>query len=122
LRSSLREFIEGGQYARIETGGKEIRRSLVTTDRDLAKRRLAKLHVSGLGPKGQMRLGWGDSGELKPNPSWQEKLVMILRTVTSAQDFNHEGWGANSTEPAWVKKTQELYRDIKPFRRRVLLQ
>jgi len=33
----------GGYYARIKTPGKEIRRSLVTTDRDLAKRRLAKL-------------------------------------------------------------------------------
>jgi hypothetical protein len=33
----------GGHYARIKTVGKEIRRSLVTTDRDLAKRRLAKL-------------------------------------------------------------------------------
>jgi len=33
----------GGYYARIKTVGKEIRRSLVTTDRDPAKRRLAKL-------------------------------------------------------------------------------
>ena len=33
----------GGYYARIKTVSKEIRRSLVTTDRDLAKRRLAKL-------------------------------------------------------------------------------
>jgi hypothetical protein len=33
----------GGHYARIKTVSKEIRRSLVTTDRDLAKRRLAKL-------------------------------------------------------------------------------
>jgi hypothetical protein len=31
----------GGYYARIKSAGKEIRRSLVTTDRDLAKRRLA---------------------------------------------------------------------------------
>jgi len=30
----------GVYYARIKTGGKEIRRSLETTDRDLAKRRL----------------------------------------------------------------------------------
>ena len=33
----------GGYYARVKSAGKEIRRSLVTTDRDLAKRRLAKL-------------------------------------------------------------------------------
>jgi integrase len=33
----------GGYYARIKTTSKEIRRSLATTDRDLAKRRLAKL-------------------------------------------------------------------------------
>ena len=33
----------GKYYARIRSAGKEIRRSLVTTDRDLAKRRLAKL-------------------------------------------------------------------------------
>jgi integrase len=33
----------GGYYARIKSRGQEIRRSLTTTDRDLAKRRLAKL-------------------------------------------------------------------------------
>ncbi len=33
----------GVYYARIKTSGKEIRRSLVTTDRELAKRNLAKL-------------------------------------------------------------------------------
>ncbi len=33
----------GVYYARIEARGKEIRRSLKTTDRDLAKRRLRKL-------------------------------------------------------------------------------
>jgi hypothetical protein len=33
----------GVYYARIKTGGKEIRRSLSTTYRDLAKRNLAKL-------------------------------------------------------------------------------
>jgi len=33
----------GGYYARIKTNGKEVRKSLETTDRDLAKRRLAKL-------------------------------------------------------------------------------
>ncbi len=33
----------GGYYARVKSSGKEIRRSLLTTDRDLAKRRLAKL-------------------------------------------------------------------------------
>jgi integrase len=33
----------GVYYARIKTGGKEIRRSLATTDRDLAKRNLSKL-------------------------------------------------------------------------------
>src|ERR1017187_10211623 len=33
----------GGYYARVKSAGKEIRHSLVATDRDLAKRRLAKL-------------------------------------------------------------------------------
>src|SRR5882724_9951895 len=41
--SLYRYSSNGVYYARIKTDGKEIRRSLETTDRDLAKRRLADL-------------------------------------------------------------------------------
>src|SRR6266403_167091 len=41
--SLYRYSSNGVYYARIKTGGKEIRRSLETTDRALAKRRLADL-------------------------------------------------------------------------------
>ena len=49
----------GGYYARVKSNRKEIRRSLETTDRDLAKRRLAKLKddLSKIDPsKGRMTL------------------------------------------------------------------
>ncbi len=51
----------------------------------------------------------GENGEPKASPSWQEKLIVGLRTVTSAPDFNHEWWAAKTVEPAWVKSAEKTY-------------
>lgn len=47
----------------------------------------------------------GDEAETLP---WKAKLVMMLRAATTADDFNHEWWGARTLLPAWVSKLDEV--------------
>jgi hypothetical protein len=48
----------------------------------------------------------GDEGECD---SWMAALVMLLRACTTADDFNHEWWGAHTFQPEWARKLDEFY-------------
>jgi hypothetical protein len=50
-------------------------------------------------------------GRLRPNLTWQEKLVITLRQVTSPPAYNHEWWGAKTMEPKWVHEAERIYND-----------
>jgi len=110
VREGLYRYsLTGGYYARIKTVSKEIRRSLATTDRDLAKRRPAKLKDDLLkidpatGKKLHRRaIARGMAakrGRLRPNLTCREKLVITLRQVASPPVCNREWWWAYFLRP-----------------------
>lgn len=38
-----------------------------------------------------------------------ERIVILMREATSADDFNHEWWAAATSKPAWMRKFDTLF-------------
>lgn len=49
------------------------------------------------------------AGTVRRKLSPLDMLVMVMREATSAEDFNHEWWAAESSKPEWVKRLDTMF-------------